>query len=90
MRNASSKTLGILPIAGAMDAAFAAGNPQDDSILGGVLVMLAVVVFAYALVFLVRALMRGSGRVPGRFRDMNAIEFDKLTRPLDSPTIDRY
>ena len=78
---------GLLVLAGTAQAALASEDGQSSEVLGGFLILLGVVVLAYAFVFAVRALTGSARRGPD---EMTSAEFDKLTTPSDRPSIERY
>ena len=78
---------GLLVLAGTAKAALASEDGQPSEVLGGFLILLGVVVLAYAFVFAVRALTGSAKRGPD---EMTSAEFDKLTTPSDRPSIERY
>ena len=82
-------TFVLLSLAGSALAAPASEdlNGQSSEVLGGFLILLGVVVLAYAFVFAVRALTGSARRGPD---EMTSAEFDKLTTPSDRPSIERY
>ena len=78
---------GLLVLTGTAPAALASEDGQSSEVLGGFLILLGVVVLAYAFVFAVRALTGSAKRGPD---EMTSAEFDKLTTPSDRPSIERY
>lgn len=84
MSNTFLNGFGLLALAGSAQAALASesGNGQSSEVLGGFLMLLGVVVLAYAFVFLLRLLAGGKKLGPDK---MNAVEFDEFTRSIDDP-----